>query len=370
MERATGLGGISKIRIRLHYTWFVAFVLVVVGIVVIFPAAYPMWQRIALGVAADVLFLASMAGREIVRNFVAVNRGIPVKNVTLFVFGGVPQIAEESTSPILELLLAAVGLLSSLIIAGIFYGVYFALAGTSAVLAAGLVQWLGFINIMLVFFNLIPGFPLDGGRALRAFLWMKSGNYARATRITVLIGRGIGFLFIIGGILAVVLASEWFAGLLLVFVGWLLERAAAVAYREVLLREALHGVTAQDIMSGDYPLVAQQLSLGQLVRDYVLRTGQRYFVVVDEGGLQGIVTLRDIKSVPQKRWDFTRVGEIMIPASELRTAYPGQLGVSLLGQMDEWDIHQVPVLEGGRVVGVVARDDLVRFRSTRAELGM
>jgi len=335
-----------------------------------FPEAYPLWQRIVLGIAASLLFLLAVSIREIVLSFLALSRGISVKRVTLFVFGGASRITRGDTLPVLELLLAAAGLLSNLIIAGIFYAVHSVLVNTGNVIIDGLILWLAFMYFMLALFHFIPGFPLDGGRLLRTLLWKATGDYDRATGIACWTGQGIGLLLIAGGILLLILAHQWFNGLVLIFVGWVLHIAAAQSRRQTVLRKALQDIMARDIMAKECPLTSQQLTLGQLVRDCVLVTGQRYFVVADGGKLQGMVTMRNIKRVPKGRWDSTRIGEIMTPASELKTAHAEQSAGNLLEQMEELEIDQMPVLEQDTVIGVVTRDSLIRLDKTRGELGM
>jgi CBS domain-containing protein len=173
----------------------------------------------------------------------------------------------------------------------------------------------------------------------------------------------------VGGILALIVTRQWFVGLLLLFFGWPLENAAAQSHRMVR-HEALQGITAGDIMTGESPFITPQLSLGQLARDYILVTGQRYFVVVDGAKLQGVVTMRNIKPIPKKHWDSTRIDEIMTPASELKTAHPQQSAAILLEQMNELGIGQMPVLAGDEVIGIVDRDSLMRLVKSRAELGI
>ena len=370
MRSAPKLGRISGIRVRLHYTWFVAFVLITAIVFTQFPETYPFWQRIILGIAACVLFFTAISIRELALTFTASRRGIPVKSVTLFVFGGVSQIAKEATLPIFELLLATTGLLSNLVIAGMFYVVYAGLVNAGSVAIAGLIQWLAFIYFMLFLFHFIPGFPLDGGKVLRIFLWRATDDYDRATRIASWTGRGIGLLCIVGGILLLIVGRQWFIGLVLAGIGWVLERAAAQSHREAVVSEALESIMAGDIMSKEFPLITQQLSLGQLVRDYIQVTGQRYFVVADGVNLQGIMTMHNIKSIPRQRWDTTQIGEVMTPASQLKTAHPKQGARSVLEQLDELETNQMPVLEEDKVIGIVTRDSLIRSVKTRAELGI
>lgn len=369
MKGASNLPRLLGVRIRLDYSWAVALVLITAVVVTQFPEAYPLWQRIALGVVASVLFFVAVGIREFALTLMALRRGIPVRRITLFIFGGVPQVAKEDTLPVLELLMALAGLLSNLLIAGIFYGAHLILVTAGSVMFAGLIQWLAFICFTLALLHFIPAFPLDGGRALRVAIWKATGNYDRATRIVSRAGRGIGLLCIVGGMLELVLAQQWFFGVLLVFVGWVLQNAAAQSQRQAVLREMLQGVMARDMMTGGYPLITQQLSLAQLVRDYILVTGQCYFVVVDGVKLRGIVTMRNVKPVPKGRWDSTKVGEIMIPASEIEIAHPRQPAASLLEQMDKLEIDQMPVLENGALIGIVTRESLLRLVRARAKLG-
>lgn len=370
MRSANNLAGILKIRLRIHYSWAIAFVFIIAVVVTHFPEVYPLWEKIVFGAAAGLLFFVSVAAREFLRSFVVINRGIPVKSITLLVFGGVLSIAKEATSPILELLVAVAGPLSSLIVAIAFYLVYVLLIITGNVIVAGLIQWLVFINLMLAFLHIVPGFPLDGGRVFRAVLWRTTGDYEQVTRIATWTGQGTGLLLIAGGVVELVITRQWFVGLVLAGVGLVLHNAAAQVRRLAMMSEALQGVTVRDIMSKECPLVSQQLSLGQLVRDFILITGQPYLVVVDGLKLMGIVTVRNIKSIPRERWDSTRITEIMTPAQALKIAHPDQSAASLLEQMNELGISQMPVLEEDRVVGIVARDNLIRLGRTRARFGV
>lgn len=369
MRGFPNLGRIFGVSIRLHYTWALALALITAIMVTQFPEAYLLWQRISLGIATSLLFFISVSIREFIISLTALSRGIPMKRITLFVFGGVSQISKESTRPILELLVAAAGLLSTLIIAGVLYAIYALLVNAGSIVIAGLIQWLAFMYFMLFLFHFIPGFPLDGGRILRAMLWKATDDYERATRIASWSGWVIGLLFIAGGILLMIAERQWFNGLVLVGMGWVLQTAAGQSRRQAVLRESLQKIKAQDMMTREYSLASQQLTISQLIRDYILVSGQRYFAVVDDGKLQGIVTMSDIKRVPKKRRG-SHIGKIMTPANELKTAHPQQSAASLLGQMDELGISHMPVLEDDKVIGIVARDSLIRLAQARAELRM
>jgi len=369
MRGVPDLGQFFRVHLRLHRGWAIAFILITAMVVTQFPEAYPLWLRIALGIAAVLLFFAAVGVREVILNFLALSRGMSEKRITLFVFGGVSQRAKEETLPVLELLLAMAGLLCNLMIAGILYGVYSILVNTGSSLVSGLILWSAFLYFMLALFHFIPAFPLDGGRLLRALLWKATGDYNRATGITSGVGLGVGLAFIAGGILLAVLSNQWFNGVVLVFVGWVLQTAAMQSRRPVVLRRVLRGVKARDVVAQDCPLISRRLGLGRLVRDYILASGQRYFVVARGGRLEGVLSVRSIRKVPKKRRRSTTVGEIMTPASGLRTARAEQPAASLLEQMNEWQIDYMPVLVQDRVIGIVVRDSLMRLVKTRAELG-
>jgi len=295
---------------------------------------------------------------------------MPVKGITLFVFGGVSQIAKEASRPSTEMLVAIVGPLASVAIASIFLGASFLLSNSLATVA----QWLAYINGLMAIFNLIPGFPLDGGRILRAIVWLRTDNYMRGTRIATLSGRVIGYVFIAGGIIFMFVTGEWIGGLWLAFIGWFLETAASISYRQASFHDALRGSTVRDIMIENryLPLAVAPpgYSLEHLAQDYILRTGRRSFMVGVDGNLEGIVTLHDAKKISRERWSITSVGDIMIPRDKLIISHPEQDAVGLLEQMDEGNMHEVPVLKGEKIVGLVTRDNLEKRLRARTELKM
>ena len=234
MRNAFTSGLVFQTRLRLHYTWLMAVVLITAGVVTQFSITYPLWQRVMLGLAACLLFFLAITIREFILNFIASRRGVPVRSVTLFVFGGLSQIDREDNLPSVETLLAVVGMLSNLIIAAIFYLVYFIMARTGNIVIDVLVQWLAFITFMLTLFHLLPGYPLDGGRLLRAVIWKATTNYEKATRIASWCGWGIGLLCTIVGIVLMVMSQEWFVGALLIFPGLVLQNAATHSRRQLL----------------------------------------------------------------------------------------------------------------------------------------
>lgn len=376
MDNAFNLGKLFGIQFRLHYTWFIIFILITVSLSwQIFPSRYPDWPLAlhwTVGIVTSLLFFASILAHELAHSLVGRANDIPIKSITLFIFGGVAQMTREAKSAGAELKMAAAGPACSLAIAGLFYLIWLFTQNVIQPVAA-LASWLAFINVALAVFNLIPGFPLDGGRVFRSILWRVTGNYMRSTRIATRVGQGTGYLFILGGVLIVFLQPfglGWFSGLWLVFIGWFLGNAASASYRQAQWRGSLQGFTASQVMTTDYPVVPLSITVSQLVQGYIFTSGRGYFLVADEGGVRGILTLPNIKSVPQPNWDVTQVREIMTPVDKLKVAHPDQDALSILEQMDESNINQMPVVSGGGVIGLIARDNLVRLLRTRAELGI
>jgi len=386
MGNAFNLGRLFGIQVRLHYTWFIIFMLVTVSLV------YPSWSlplSWVMGVITSLLFFASVLAHELSHSLVGRANGVPIKSITLFIFGGVAQMTREATKASAELKMAAAGPACSLAIGGLFALLWLLIQsmtgsvgslsslfwlfifGPSGSPVAEMARWLAQVNVLLAAFNLIPGFPLDGGRVFRSILWRSTGNYGRSTRIATRVGQGVGYLFILGGILIIfIIPQAWFSGMWLAFIGWFLDNAATASYRQVQWHEALHGFTVADVMTSDYPVAPADITVSQLVQRYILPSGRRFFMVADEGRLQGMLTLHNIKSVPQQDWDVTPVGKIITPLDKLKVAYPEQDALSIMEQMGESDINQMPVVSEGRVVGLVARDNLLRFLRTRSELGI
>ena len=369
MGSALNIGKLFGIQLRLHYTWFIIFVFLTV--LLVSPNWFsPLWW--VIGIITCLLFFASVVAHELAHSLVGRANGIPIKSITLFIFGGVAQMAREATRPSAEFKMAAAGPICSLLIGGLFFLLWFFTPGMPEPIAI-MIQWLAFINVALAIFNFIPGFPLDGGRVFRSLLWQFTGNYQRSTLIATQVGRVVGYLFILGGILIAVLRPfglNWFTGLWLVFIGWFLENAASASYRQAQWRERLLGFTASQVMTSDCPMVPSEITVGRLVQEYVFISGCHFFLVADEGRLKGILALHDIKPVSRENWDVTQVKEIMTPINKLKVANPEQDALSVLEQMNEDDINQMPVVSEGRVIGLIARDNLIRLLRIRSESGI
>jgi Zn-dependent protease len=375
LNNAFTLGRLFGIQVRLHFSWFIIFVLVTVSLV------SPDWLELTswvVGIAASLLFFASALAHELAHSLVGRRYGVTIKSITLFVFGGMAHMAGEAKTSGAEFKMALAGPLCSLAIAAFFSFIWFLTAGILPMVAT-MTGWLAWVNVALAVFNMIPGFPLDGGRVFRAVVWRTTGSYGRSTRIATRVGRVIAYIFIFGG-LSIALISlfsrifnlPWFEGMLftgiwIAFIGWFLENAASASYRQEQWREAMQRFTAAEVMTTDYLVVPPDITVAQLVQQYVLPSGRRFFILADVGRLHGLVTLRNIKSVPQQKWATTLVRNIMAPAEKLMIVSPTQDAWSVMAQMDEADLNQMPVLSGNRVVGLVSRDVLIKFLRARSK---
>lgn len=362
---------IRGIEVGLHYSWFIIFFLITFSLTTRFASEHPHWTTVehyTVAIATSLLFFASIFLHELAHSFVALAKGIHVRSITLFAFGGVAQIGREPDRPLTEFQIAIAGPIASALLAVGFWFVSH-LAGDQFEHVAALGGWLASINLMLAVFNLVPGFPLDGGRIFRAVLWHFTGNFSKATRIAAGSGQLVGYGIILGGIWTGLITGSWFSGLWLAFIGWFLLNAAQESVLQVSVQSALSGLVAEDIMTRDCPTVSGRMSLAELVQEHILKTGQRCFVVAEGSRLDGLVTLHQIKAVPQSRWTDVSVEEAMTPLAKLRLVAPETPVLEVLQAMKGEDINQVPVAKGGQLVGMLTRDHILRVLSAKMELG-
>lgn len=366
------LGRLFGIEVKLDYSWFIIFALVTWSLAgQYFPTAHPDWSVTiywAMGAFTALLFFASVLAHELAHSFVAQAQGTPVRDITLFLFGGAAHISEEPKSPRHEFLMALAGPVASLMIAGLF-GLLWQGSLTSNPMLHALTGWLATINLALGLFNLIPGFPLDGGRVFRAVAWYITGNLQRGTEIAGGLGRFVAYGFIFWGVWQI-FGGNWANGLWIAFIGWFLENAATASVQQVALREWLTGHTVREVMMTDCPQLFGQLTLDVAVDQVVLPSGKRCFPVVTQGQVQGLLTLHRIASAPRDQWATTRVQDVMIPLAELKTVQPNEELVTVFERMVSEDINQYPVLETGsrRLLGIVARDNVLAFLRTKTAL--
>lgn len=355
------LGKIWGISIGINASWFIVFALVTFSLVGEFASLHPRWSpayAYAIGVLTSLLFFVSVLLHELGHSAVALRKHIPIRSITLFIFGGIAQMEREPDRPLTELQIAIAGPLVSFALSVVFGVVGNLVVGASEGFQT-LGQWLERINLNLALFNLLPGFPLDGGRVFRALMWKQTGDFVRATRLASAMGRGVAYLFIMGG-LWIGLSGALLQGLWLSFIGWFLLSAAEMNVQQLAFKQALAGLRARDVMTTDCPRVSEQLSVSQLVEDSILLTGRRCFLVTTGDQLLGLITVHQVKHVPRDAWAHTSVRQAMIPLERLRWVSPDAEVREVLALMDEGGVGQVPVVRDGQLLGLIGRDHLLR----------
>ncbi len=396
MQQRTGhrlrVGHIAGIAVELDWSLLIIFTLITVALAIgLFPAWHPEWSAITAwvaGLGAATLFLLSVLAHEFAHALVGRRRGITIRQITLFVFGGMAHMDNEPQRWRDEFWMAIAGPLASLVIgatclllAGVLIGpVEFDPEAPEALLAElGLVPsvllWLGQINIILAIFNMVPGFPLDGGRVLRALLWGMTGDMRRATRWASLGGQAFAWTLIgLGVAMAVgvqvpVFGAGLVGGLWLMFIGWFLNNAALVSYRQLVTRDALESVPVSRLMCTGLESVEASLPVERLVTQHLMHREQRAYPVTDAGRLAGLVTLRDVRALSSERWPETPVGQIMTPAERLVSVAPEDDAFEVLSLLGQRNLNQVPVLARDQVLGLVRREDIVRWLALLGDEG-
>lgn len=370
MKHAWRVGKIAGIEIQIDSSWFVILILFTWSLASsYFPERFSGWsglQHWLFGLLTSLLIFGSVLIHELSHSLVAIAQGEKVKSITLFILGGVAQISEEPKQPVQEFFMALVGPLTSFGIGLVAFFLSFMLKGVS-VPASAVFSYVALINIVLAIFNLLPGFPMDGGRVLRSIIWKVTGDLKRATSIASRVGQSFAFFLIFVGIFQILRGS--LSGFWLIFIGWFLHSAAVRGYQQVLVESLLKGVTASELMTRDFPTVPSTLLIQDLVDDHILRRKERVFLVQDNSDLKGIVCLEDIKAIsPEDRTKIT-VGQIMTPRDKLEAVSPDSDGSEILSRLTTKEIHQVPVMDGDRVEGIICRTDILRFIQLRKELG-
>jgi Zn-dependent protease/CBS domain-containing protein len=368
MQSTIRIGRIAGIEIGLHYTWLFAVILIAWSLAVgYFPSVLPglgagtFW---ALGILAALLLFGSVLLHELSHSLVARSRGLKVDSITLFIFGGVSNLQSDALTARDEFLVAVVGPVSSLVLAGIFWLLSQAFAGSSA--ATALFAYLALVNVLLGVFNLIPGFPLDGGRVFRSLVWGATGDMRRATVIAAYAGQAVGWLLILWGFVRL-LSGDFFGGLWTAFIGWFLNNAAETTRHEQVQRQTFRGIRVASIMDPSPVVAPPDLSVHDFIFDYVLQRGHRALPVVDNGRLVGIATVGDAKKLARDAWSTALLAAIMTPVP-LKTVSPDAELSEAIALMAESRFHQLPVVQANRVVGLLSRGDIVRFLQLRQEL--
>ena len=366
---------VAGIDVAIHVSWLVIFGLVTWSLATAyFPNAVPgarateVWL---LGVIASLLLFASVLVHEEwhVRHGSdeAKSRGIDVHSITLFIFGGVSSLAGEAKKPSVEFLIAIVGPLTSLLIAAISYGVV-VVAGDSRMVAA-VAGYLALINLLLGIFNLVPGFPLDGGRVLRSIVWTVTGDQRRATRIAVAVCQAVAWLLILFGFWRV-LVGDLFGGLWTIAIGWFLQSAAGATLQQSTLETHLRGLRVRDVARPDATAATPATTVAELIDDYILPGSRRAVPIVDGGRVVGIVTLSDLREVPVEARARTAVATIMSKDPDLVTVSPETSLQEALERLGAGDYEQLPVVDRGSLLGLLTRADVLRVLHIRQVLDL
>ena len=370
MRSQVKLGRVLGIQIGLHYSWFLIALLIVFSLSSQFHASNPGWgDRVILtmAIATAIMFFVSLLLHELAHSLVATSNGLPVKEITLFALGGVSQIEKNPTSAKLEFWMAFVGPLTSAVIGGVCVVSARLLGQPASDPWMAMLLWLGYINLSLAVFNLLPGYPLDGGRVLRAIIWWKTGQANRSTQLAAQTGQVVAFGFIALGIFEF-FSGAGFGGLWIAFIGWFLLQAAKESYLQVGLTEALKDVRVADLMTPDCPTVDESMSVELLVDSEFLRTGQRCFIVAGKGVMVGLVTPHEVKQLDRAKWRSTSVHEIMRPLRDLRSVMPDAPVMRALETMGQFDLNQLPVISNRHLEGVLSRAHVLNYLQTHAEL--
>lgn len=374
MTRSFRIGRLFGIDIELDYTWFIV-LFVIAGLLAtdFFGRTLPNLSfaaRSVAGLATAILFFGSVLLHEISHSLVAIRSGLRISGITLFLFGGVSKMSEEPKSPGVEFRMAIAGPAMSVLLALVFL----ALAGLARLTPSGYVltvvfSWLAWMNGMLAVFNLLPGFPLDGGRVLRAGIWGATHDLTGATRVASVFGQGLGFLLMVGGILLFIVRHD-LSGLWPALIGWFLVQAAQSSYRQLVLRQSLLGLPVSAIMTQQVEWVPADATLDQVVHEYVMRHNHPAFPVLDGPRLVGLLSLSQIRDVPRERWPWVTAREVIPPLAEAQTISPQADAWDALMRMTSSNSGRLLVTEEGALRGIISRTDIMHLIRRRMELGV
>ncbi len=364
------VGKILGIPIGVDYSWFLIFALLSWILAnSYFPNEFKnwsVWQYWTVGIVTSIMLFVSVLLHELGHSVIALKYKIKVRQINLFIFGGLAEIAGEPPEASAEFWIAIAGPIVSFLLAGIFY--LLQLLSQNFVQLFAVFEYLAYINLVLAIFNLIPGFPLDGGRVLRAIVWGVTHNLHRATHIAAMVGRFFGFFFIFIGFLQI-FTGNVANGIWVAFIGWFLESAAMSQLQQQILEEHLSGHLVSDAMSNDYAIIPEDTLIQEVVDNHFLGIGRRSLFVKKDDRFIGILTLHRIKEIPNDKWQNTYVTEVMIPISETQTVKPDTPLWDALLKMDKNGVNQLPVMEGNTLAGVLSRESIITFLSLQGYLG-
>lgn len=371
MRNSYRVARIGGINIFVHWSWFLAVAFITFSLGDYYHHLFPHWSSgttYVVGAISALLLFATVLIHELAHSFTARANNLPVREITLFIFGGVSNLTQEPQTPKIELMVAIAGPLASAILAGLFYVLYLVLQNAPSEIDAAL-GYLAWVNVILAVFNLIPGFPLDGGRVLRAIIWLVTGNLRRSTHIASNVGQAIGYLFILGGVLEALVLRDVSGGIWLAFIGWFLHNSASASYQQAVMDRVLTGVDVRTVMDRLTNTTPPDVPIDAIVYQHLLGQSRTSVAVVDaDGTLLGLITIADLNKISRQEWYAVPVGRVMTPLAELCTVTPDQDLRSALRTLAENDYHQLPVVEDGKLVGMLNRSHVVQYVHERRQL--
>ncbi len=368
------LGRIAGIPISVDASWFIILALIIYVLAVsYFPQVDPglsVPMRWLGGVIAAFLLFASVLAHELMHSIVGIRNGIDIGGINLFIFGGVSKMRSEPRTPEVELKMALAGPVASIVLAGVFWAIL-GLGGEAVFgrLGALVIGYLAVINLVLGVFNLLPGFPLDGGRVFRSILWGATGNLDKATRWASFVGQGFAYAFIVGGFW-MMLFGQFINGLWLVFIGWFLNNAAQQSYQQVQLRKTLSGVDVHRVMTTDFPQLSPDLTLDEFVHGYLLKYDYSTFPVIEGDRFLGVITINEVRDIPRERWQDTTLRSVVKCPDDERVIKCTDDAFDALMHMAEENARRLLVMCEGRLEGVVTQESIVSLVRTKMQLGM
>ncbi len=363
------------IPVRIHYTLWFVFLLIAWSLAYGYmPREYPglsvatYWT---IGIVSAFLLFVSVLVHELAHSYVAKKNGLPIARITLFFFGGVSEIQEEPKSSGVEIRMAAAGPLTSFLIAAVFAVLWYVnLALQGLVTLTATFQYAALINVLLGGFNLLPAFPLDGGRVLRGAVWRRSGNVIRATTLASRIGEAFAYAMMLGG-LAGVFLGDFVDGIWFLFLGWFLKSGAETSRNQTIISEALAGVRVGDVMTREVISVPPDMTIQQLVSDFFLVRTHGGYPVVQNGNLLGIVTLQCVRALPKDRWDYTTVRDVMVSCERMVTIEPEAGAAEAMGKMARQRVGRLLVTtRDNKLLGILTNGDIMRAIRVRMDLAL
>lgn len=362
------IGRIRGIRIQVHVSWLIIFVLLSLALIASLNQMRPQWGQttiVVVSLVSVVLFFISIVLHELGHSLLAQARGIPVPAITLFIFGGMSHMDRDAETPRDEFWIAVVGPLVSLVLAAIFLFLSWALPVNEP--TALVLNWVGVINLVVAIFNLIPGFPLDGGRVFRAIVWGATGDERKAMRWAVLAGRFVAYALFALGIYILIAEGVW-SGLWIMAIAWFLLSAATVSGMDFTMRQAIRDVYARDMLEASPPRVAADMTIDDWVNQQVLPSGRRAALVDHHDESVGLVTLSDASRVARERWIDTPVDQVMTPKRNLHTVTARTPITEVLQLINKHDLNQIPVIENNHLIGWINRQQVLQNLQVRMEL--